>query len=59
MKATFPIFKIRPTKNANILEFEAQNYNGLKFYMFKPDAEYFRKQIGLALGKFEEINNAK
>ena len=54
MKAAFPIFKIRPTKNANILEFEAQNYNGLKFYMFRSDAEYFRKQIGLALGKIEE-----
>ena len=54
MKSTFPIFKIRPTKNANILEFEAQNYNGLKFYMFRPDAEYFKKQIGLALGKIEE-----
>jgi len=50
MKSTFPIFKIRPTKNANILEFEAQNYNGLKFYMFRSDLIYFKKQIELILG---------
>ncbi len=54
MKNPYPIFKIRPTKNINILEFEAQNYNGLKFYMFKSDAEYFKKQIGLALGEIEK-----